>query len=138
MLIGETVTLRPRRTSARWDNLPLGHCVHIALYLGFRLAGTFWENVPAKLHPRLSDAIATRLFCDGLLCVGRICWVQSGPKCIRTPFDILLGQRLGVLALEQCLQRDELQRIIEAVAKWIENDGRELTQHQPATSQLDK
>ncbi len=86
-LIGQTVALRPRGISARWDNLLLGHFMHIELYLGFRLAGTFFvKNVPAKLHPRLSDTIATRLFCNGLLYVGRICWVQSRPKSRRTSF----------------------------------------------------
>jgi len=32
-------------------------------------------------------------------------------------FDILLGQRLGVLSLEQRLQRDELHWVVEAFAK---------------------
>ncbi len=33
------------------------------MHLGFRLAGTFFlENVPAKLRPRLSSAIASRFF----------------------------------------------------------------------------
>ncbi len=68
-------------------NLLLGHFMHIELYLGFRLAGTFLvKNAPAKLHPRLSNAIATQLFCNGLLGLGRICWVQSRPKSRGTSF----------------------------------------------------
>ncbi len=110
------------------------------LHLGFRLAGTFFvKNVPAKLHPRLSDAIATRLFCNRLLCVEQICWVQSGPKSTRTLFYILLGQRLGVLALEQCLHRDELQWVSETFANRSRtNGGSSRSTNQPLRNWINK